>query len=229
MDSRPPCAVGDGGEALHRSDGASVAVAEHLAASAHRLEEKSVGLRQIALPLSTACRAPSLWRVWRDARLRNSHGVSPATPSGVHSRPRCVVLAEQAERAAHVRRGVIIHVVKSAQRYVHPYTTPCYRTTYHPGRILHYPRIMWEGGREGRRGSWSQGLRRSRLQGLRRVRCFAEFFEFRDQVVVPLEVSCFVEGGQGLDPPGAFTHIRGFFPLLSDRLSVSSTLCRSQG
>ena len=39
-----------------------------------------------------------------------------------------------------------------------PYTTPCYRTTYHPGRILHYPRIMWEGiGEGGKEGVGAKG------------------------------------------------------------------------
>ena len=71
----------------------------------------------------------------------------------------------------------------------------------------------WEGGKEGELEPRAPLKSPTRgYQGLRRVRRFAEFIEFRDQVVVPLEVSRFVEGSQGLDPPGAFTHIRGFLP-----------------
>ena len=56
----------------------------------------------------------------------------------------CVTLSQ--------KLNLIGRLVHRSAKYA-PYTTPCSRTTYHPGRILHYPRILWEGiEREGRRG-----------------------------------------------------------------------------
>ena len=48
-----------------------------------------------------------------------------------------------------------MYILYTVTHYIH--LGPCYRTTYHPGRILHFdtahPIIEWEGiEREGRRG-----------------------------------------------------------------------------
>ena len=60
--------------------------------------------------------------------------------------------------------GQPVLVARSA-KYT-PYTTPCYRTTNHPGRILHYPSISGK-GLGGREGGGREGDRFLRIGSIR--------------------------------------------------------------
>ena len=74
----------------------------------------------------------------------------------------------------------------------------------------------WKGGKEG---DWSQGpveVAYKRIPRFTTSSALCEFAELRHQVVVPFEVSRFVDGKPGLDPPGAFTRSGGSSPLLSE-------------